>query len=602
MIAALATGHTSRLGRALVGGGIAASVEATLDRGFVVTLRTSPQFIDTAEATLLRELDRLRRERLTDGELQRACNQASRTWWGRFSRLREVASLLGGFEAGEGNALQALEYGARLLGVSTLDVNRVAREIFNAGSLRVVEHLPHGGIDRSFTADAFAATVDSWAPGLGKHVSEDEVRAAPAQPRITEGRPRQSEVQPAWSPIAVPVRDFSTKHGPTAFVAEDQMLPLVSIGVFVAGGRSQETDSQQGLTELLLSVVAWQPDGKLQLIEQLGGELRPVVARDWFGLVVEAPSRNAELVTMALVDLFEHSSLDQKAMELQRRRLDLSAPFLAEEPLARAEELYWQGRFQGHPYGRTRSDTRVLARVTLEDLAMWRATTIGVQTPLVGVVGDSDGSSLVAAFFAEAFERTEAAAPPRVQPLPNLSQSTERAEYRSGRVTSVVVGYPAVTLQEALDALEVVAAWAGSAWGPAGRRLRGVDARATLRSAVARDRIASSILFGFEASPASEPGLTAALDAQVRGLASTPMSDADLRTSKALAAIRLEMAVENPSERLLRYAGETMRGGRAAAAELAPQRVQLITAPLLRQVAEGTFVPSHSGRGMVRAH
>jgi zinc protease len=477
--------------------------------------------------------------------------------------------------------------------------------VFSAANARVAEVLPPDAPARTFTPKAFAETIVAWAPTAAREVAASDVRAADGPAAVPEGaeRHRQPEREDAVVlPVPLAVRDFSTLNGPKAFVREDQSRSLISIGFFYAGGRAAEAAGDRGITELMLRSMVrgsrkYPGDKLVQALEQLGAEVRVVSDIDFFGLVVEAPSRNAEQVFPIAIDMVARPAFEKETVARERDVL-LAAQRLARADAAeRSVELFWQSRYPTHAYGAAAlGQPETVAKLDDEKVRDWYARTAGTTFPLVAIVGDTDGSSLISRFVAEGFDRGEGTPAP-TPGLPAPAAAGEASEPHDRAGTTQTLGFPVQGgAAAALDALDVAIAAAGArALAELGDRL-GI---ATVRATVERRRLAGAARVTAASSTADETRVRDAVAAKLSEVAGASLSDAELGAARGLAITSTLDARQAFTDMLVVYVCSAALGAPLDTVENYAERSSAITAESVRKAA-AAFNPQLAGRGVAR--
>ena len=323
--AILGQGRASRLNRALVDG---QAVVSSVDSGYaaladsgLLTIQMKPaldatagSMIDKAESALFREIERLRHEIPSEGEMARARTLVEKRFVDRVEGYLGRAETLARAEAAGNGFRDSLDYRKLVRDVRAEDVQRAAAAYLNIAGATVHEYEPVNSPARTFDAARFAATVRAWAPGMGEPINPKEVATPDARnspPVIPQGAERSADELAALESLEpLPVKDFSTLNGPLAFVREDHSQAKVTIALLFSGGRAAEDETRSGITELLLRAMLRgtprRPSNEVsQELEQLGAEVDVVAEPDFFGLLAEVPSRNADRTLKILRDLIE---------------------------------------------------------------------------------------------------------------------------------------------------------------------------------------------------------------------------------------------------------------------------------------------------------
>ncbi len=593
-VAALACGRTSRLGRLLVGAGLAASVDGRVvwgERGgaIVVQVGCDPKRIDAVEAALFREIDRFRRERMSDAELQRARNIFELRFVRSVETIEGEAESLATFEQATDDPGARAAFAERVRALGAADVQTAAVRLLASNMAVVDELLPFDAPDRTFTAAAFADTVRAWAPGSSDAVDPSSVRAAEPAATVAEGsrrRQREETGEAVLLPVPVGVRDFSTLNGPKAFVREDQSRPILSIGFYFPAGRASEAADERGITVLMLRAMlegsrARPGDKVLKDLEQLGAEAHAFAGPDYFGIVVDVVSRNADLAMDIAIEAIEHPTFAKEPVARARDALLLDQRAARANAGPRSVELFWQNRFPTHAYGAPELGLPdAVARLTDEKLKAWYARSIASQYPLAGIVGDTDGSSLVSRHLTDSFDRPEGE-PTQSAVLPPPNVTGESVDMTRRNLTVQTLGFPCPGLKwPALDALDVVGAACGAI---VERRRLGGALRTTIDSAVGdesrdRDRALASM----------------------SRVVTTELADDELSAARTAAAVAYYRRGQTFDAMALLYVDAAACGTPLDSVETYGDRIRAITAGDVRRTAAAVMIPATGGRGIVR--
>jgi zinc protease len=606
---ALGGGRMSRLGRALrpVAGvqGVTARFDAFPTSGLMaVVVGADPAAVEAVEAAYFREVDRFRRERMSDGELQRARNLFERRFLDRYETPQGTARLLALFETQAKNFRAAAGYLQKIRTVTAADVQRVAARILSSSRVSVSEYLSPATPVRALTAEQFNALVARWAPDGARDVAATDVKAAADVPVVTDApeRRRQGEVGgTVLTPIPLAVRDFSTYNGPKAFVREDQSRPELAIGFFFGGGRLMEDEAENGITELMLRALLrgtkeHPGDALLLAIEQLGGEVRIVNESDFFGFIVEAPSRNADAMMVLMVLALENPAFDQA--EILRERAGLLSDQLAaaSDPFQRSLVLLRQARAANHAYGRSElGSAEAVAKLTDEKVRAWYHSTIGQQYPLVGIVGDTDGSSLISRHVADGFERSEVLETLSVPSLPPRT-GADGVERRDIAATVQAIG---CTLPSdgtiSVEAFDVAAACAVDGI------LRTLSSKQVAFGHVDvfadRRRMENLAVALVSTTAKAEDATREAVLTEFARVAGAP--DDVLDVGRAGAATAYRARIQDHMVRLMEYVRAIYSGAGISAVDSYAERVRAVTADAAHKAAS-VFIPLRSWRGVVR--
>lgn len=573
-----------------------------------VRMRIDPARIDRAEAEYFREIERFKRELISDGELQRARYLLEKRLLDETESVEDEAISLARAQSLLGDFRHQDALLSRVMRVTAADIQAAAAKYLTLANTSVHEFEPQGAQARTFTPESFAETMTIFAPTLASTVAPDEIKPAPQLRTFKQGEERGPATvgeNIIISEAPLPVKDFSIFRGPRAFVREDRSRPTVSIGVFLQGGRLIEDEATSGMTELMLRVMSrGTQTRKSDLIalelESYGGEIHIVNEPDLFGFVLDVLSRNAEPATRLLLDIVENPYFDKAELARAREMLLADQVVMRHRATARAEELLWSSLYPGHPYGLPRLGLPAPVRAaTVEQLESWHASTVKRQFPLVVIVGDTDGSALVSRVFSEAFKRSETDKSLKVNLPPLTSPPEEKAEAAGTAQTAQAIGIRTAAAEgntpSALAILARAAAW---------RLMTELGAKQGLIDEVIiinDPRLASG---AFGAVIASAPELEAkareALRAEIARLASAPPAEDDFDRGRNAAIGAYAIGLQAHQARAIEYARLVISGRKASDADTQPDLVRAVRQAELKRIAEATLKMSQAGIGIVR--
>ncbi|HLG17696.1 MAG TPA: insulinase family protein [Blastocatellia bacterium] len=611
-------GRASRLARALldeqaVVSAVQSDYVALADAG-LLTIQMKPAFdpsagtlMDKAESALFREIDRLRRVVPSEAELARAKSVLEGRFIDRVESYCDRALLLAHAEAMPSGLRAALDYRRLIREVRAEDVQRAASAYLTLAGASVHEFEPVSAPPRTFDSERFAATVLAWAPGFAEAVSPKEVispdpRNAP--PVIAQGVERPADELAALESIEpLPIRDFSTLNGPRAFVREDHSEPKVTIALLFPGGRIAEDETRSGITEFMLRAMLRgtprRPSNEVSFeLEQLGADVEIIAEPDFFGLVAEVLSRNADRALKIMRDLIEDPAF--RDSDLARARAEQTA--VIRESLgsgaARSRELLFQALFAGHPYSLPpHGRQEVVSKLTGDQVREWHEGAIKRRVPVAIIVGDTEGSALVSGTVADGFKRRETD-PPARYPAAAATKPTDRAEQYKRPQSVLSIGFPgprggsdeALALGLIESAMNVLLGELGSKQGSF------YVARSSSESFLAGGAFRVDIV----TSPENEQRVRTAVVAEIERLAKNGLSVDQVTAARAQTITARLGRLQHRRERALEYARTILYEHRPAEADSLADRLGRITPDEIKRVAGIYLKPSTASLGIVR--
>jgi zinc protease len=586
-------------------------------------LSTTPENFNQAEIGFFDLAQRLRREILPPGELQRAQSMLERWFYDRRARLQNEAEELARSEATGGDYHEADHYVERVRAVTVEQVQRVAAKYLVLPNVTVYEVLPHRVATAGVTAESFAGWIATQVPGIDKAVAANQVKPASPAPLTPQGqreRPGEETDAVIFSLQPEPIHDYSVLRGSRAYVRVDHGRPTVSVGLFFQGGRLFEDASNNGITELTLRAMLrgakskWNPETGAGVergeeaplpaqtiamkLEQLGGEIQLVNEADFFGFILNVLSRNQEPALKLLVDVIERPTFDEGEFTRVRNALLYDLRQQRAQPM----ELAWQALVGQHPYGLPRlGRPEVLQTLTPEHVRAWRDRTIGQQYPLTVIVGDTDGSILISSVIANQFRRRDTERSFRaVVPTPP-AQPQEQVK-PDGKQSALAVGFLGPSGKgdedEVLDVIEHALSGIG---GRLTDQLRDESGIACRVQTVFEPRLLVSAFFtSLTLPPENEARAREALEREFNRLASEPISDEELNLGVNSTIGAQSVELEPHSARVLAYARRVFLNQQPAQVENYADRIRTLTKDKIRAVAGQYFKWNQRGVGIVR--
>lgn len=577
-----------------------------------------PNRIDRAEAEFFREIERFRREIVSEGELQRAKSMLEKFHYDSIATFQNEAELVSDYQIRFGDWRLFDSALNRLRAVTAQEVQQAAARYLTLSSVTVAEYESLNAAPRTFTPEKFAELVVTFAPEAAQPVGVITAKPAIALKIFAQGAERLPDNEGQNIIIAsvpLPIKDFSVLRGPRAYVREDKSLPVLSVAVMFQGGRLVEDQSNSGITELMLRTMAKSTaTRKSDLIalelEAYGGELRIVNEPDFFGFTLDVLSRNAENAVKLLLDIIENPYFGKEEVAREKAILLADQFQHRDDDNARADELLRASLFPGHPYGLPRFGLADAVKVLAEDkLEEWHGKTVKRQYPLVVLVGDTDGSALVSRIFSEGLKRGDLDKTLKVN-LPPLQTSPEdKIEQRARALTTQSIGFriasamPPQLLNQNSNvpddyyAMEMLATMAAS--GKLGEELQVKQGLADWLRIRKDPRLAAGIFsVQFLSLPENEVKAREVLQEQLQKLSAELPSDNEFELGRNAAIGRYAITLQAHPARALEYARAVIFNRDPESVESQPDAIRSVKKSDIKRVA-GKLI--QSGLGVVRA-
>ena len=399
----LGQGESCVLSQKMVRAGIAFRAESVLETAagsgtFWVHLRPDPGKVDQAEVQVLAQIEIVRRQGISPGQLGRAKALLTRDFYQRMENLDQRTLLMARGES-VGQFWDSQLFLRQIQSLEPAQVQKVAKRHFRESNLAVVEYFPKQAEARTFTLDSFREMLQLLIPAsIDAQISETEIVLGSSQ------KQRFAPLKFKSAFVGGDLRATSILRGPSVHFREDRTVPLVHIGLFFPGGRSTESIEQSGITELMVrtsfrSMLKAKGELSWNDLEMMGAEIRVVNEPDFFGLKATVLSRHTSKLFSLLIDWFRSPVLDEEVFEAERRRTQAELQWQEDEWFLRALRRTRQLLFGQHSYALNQLGTKEsLPKLTL---AMTRTRLDSQMTgihPWIFLRGDIQGTSFLGDF------------------------------------------------------------------------------------------------------------------------------------------------------------------------------------------------------------
>lgn len=578
-----------------------------------VQMQVAPDRLDHAEGEYFRQVERFRREVLSEGELQRAKTMMEKRFYDALSSLENETEIVARYQAQYGDFRLLNSHIERIRAVNAQELQQMAAKILAMNRTTVFEYEPRNAPKRTFAQDKFAEAMAILAPLSAQPIKPEDVKPAVALKQFQQGKERNlgsDDEKVIITPMPLPIKDFSIYRGPRAYVREDKSNPTLTVGVFFQGGRLLEDQTTSGVTELMLRVMrkgTIKRKGDLIALEMenYGGEINLVNEPDFFGFTLDTLSRNAEKTLEVLLEIIENPYFDKGEVAREQDALLAQQIQQRDDAIQRPLELAMASLYPGHPYGLPRYGLANAVKAANEDsLEAWYKKTIRRQFPLVILVGDTDGSALVSTMFSEAFKRStgELDQTLKVSLPQSFPSPQELTEQRNRKQTAQVIAFRTPAPAQANGyALNVLQNYASGMGGRFFRELRDKQSLAYTVRLGYDQRLAGGALFAYIAtSPENEARAQEGLVKELENLIKTPPSESEFEQGRNAAVGSYAVALQSNQRRLLEYARAVVFGRKVTDVESQPDLIRTVKKEDLKTVAEALIKMTSAGRGVVR--
>jgi zinc protease len=595
----LGGGRASRLYRAVRERRLASSVTAynytPTDIGvFVAHAETQPENTADAARGIWDQIRTIRDGDLGEFELERAKRIQESHWLRRLEDMEGQANYLAEWEA-LGDWRMGERYLERMLTMTRADVIEAAVRHLDPDNASAVVYRPSATSEVAASRDEMRALL------------EREPRpAALAAPEPYRARPLASGARPEFVREEAGVRVYRSALGTPILVRRKPGSPLMHVGVYGAGGCSDEAQSLGGLTTLTVRAAQKKTATRsaLQIAEEgemLGGSVAGVAGAESFGWAISVPARHLSSAVELLSDVVQHPTFDEDVLETERAVAIADVVAARDDMYRYPMRLATQAAFPGHPYGMPPSGTEeTLRAITRDQVREWHASETLQSASVIAIVGDGDPDELAviaARGFTELRHRE-----PRTVARPSWPRSiTTSAEPRDRAQTALVVLFPSPTRNDpdrfSADMIATVASGLGGRFFD---ELRDKRSLCYTVAAFATDRrLAGTFTSYIATSPQQEEAAREGLLAEFRRLREEPVTAEELTRSQTYMIGSHAIRQQNGGAVLGEMVDAFLFGSLGELLEHDDQ-VRAVTAESMQRVAEKYFDQRRRVEGIVR--
>ncbi|HEX6098383.1 MAG TPA: pitrilysin family protein [Thermoanaerobaculia bacterium] len=441
----LGNGRSSRFFRNVVGADGAATVEASNyaveDIGiFEVQATFDEKNRAEVDRRLLREIERIKAHGPTAFELQLAKNLIESETILDLQSVLGQAQSLGEYEVNGGYRRLGEEL-VELRELTPADVTRVAKQYLTTENMTLFHYRAKGTPE--MTRDQALAFVRQSVASAPEALASEVAAAPSAQATRAARASRAAEVS-------------KLSNGATLIVEERTGAPVVTVGVYFRGGRSDENSANAGITRLTAAAMrrGTTTRGAEQIdreIEFLGTQIGTDMARDYFGFAVDVVSRNVRPAVSLLADVVLNPTFPAKGVDEEKHLQKAVIRRNADSATARPSQLMYEAMYRNHPYALPAEGyVSSVDAASADALRAWWQGHVTADDALIVVIGDihaDDAKQLAEQAFAKLLKRT---APRAGTALPLMAQGrADVIEYRDRKQSAITVGFPAIRYTDA---------------------------------------------------------------------------------------------------------------------------------------------------------
>ena len=379
---------------------IDASAYTPLDRGlFSVGFETDAKRMLDATRRIIEETDRLRHERISQIELDRArINFLASDQFDRES-VSGIASKLGSFENMGGGWEREAEALETLRGATPDDLLRVAQKYLLPEALTIAALIPEA-TDANLDEDAIRQAVSQGLEAAAIAPTEVEEATADAPLDLPDGDVTAHRLR--FSPMRTTADgagerlDATLDSGLSLHILRRPEVPVVAVRLATLGGLLCENQAQSGLTRFLAAM--WSRGTRThdaaafaRQIEGLAADVGGFSGRNSIGITLDCLSETLEPAFNLFADAVLEPRFDREEIERERRESLAAIERRVDRLGQRAFQLFAETEFKTHPYRMTvLGEADSVGGFSRDDLIAHSERLMSANRAAIAVVGDVD--------------------------------------------------------------------------------------------------------------------------------------------------------------------------------------------------------------------
>ncbi len=578
---------------------------------FTITLGLEARNINQAEVSTFAELERIKDGSLTEIDVERAKKLLELDIYLERERLNDLAFQLGRYEH-LANPIEWKSQVRKIQAVTREQVIRVCKRHFSLPHCSLLEYQPLSALPRNFTPDSYQQFLKQALP-LAVEEAREGGRLEELYGSSLKGRPPPSRrtvpSEISSASVVYPLKKYSILRGPDVLVKEGRALPLVSLGIFFAGGRAFESIRQNGITELMVRSSV-KGAGRLTapqlaaIFENQGSRIELKVEPDFFGYVVTGLSESFEVCAETLAEIVKEPRFDEDQVKREKTVLLAEAARLNDSTLLYPQQLFFQAVYGDHPYGLPPyGSAPSITTLTREDLIAWHKRFVQNSIPVVVVAGNTEGSS-IASRLSTRFSSSDLSSLDWKASLPvkRLEANRERIEQRERNQTGTVLGFLGPGAREpdcyALTVLQSALS------GPGGRFFDEFPDKQGLAYTVVvsqKRQVLGGTFYAYVAtSPEYEQLALTGLKRQFERLLTDPLSEEEMKLGKNFSTGMYYVQLQQRAEQVFEFARSIIFGRSTEEITDYPKELQNVDHEIMGQVVRRYIHTSQLAVGMLK--
>lgn len=421
-----------------------------IDGGTVgVSMSGEPDRMKETESALLALLEQSRSQTITQEELDSAVNSVlAREFFGR-SELSGIGRAAGLAVLQEEPGADEV-YVARVRAVRPEDLVAVANEYLDLRKAAIIEAMPASVADSLDARDGYegrirdALKMNQAAYGKGPKVAQSH----PSSRRARIDAPLAKIPSAPFDPGRARVERTVLPGGLRVLHSEDRSVPIVTVGVYLAGGVRYENEKNNGVTALVREALLTTRDPKANgapyrfSLADLGS-LQPYQDKDMWGFSLAVPATSWKEAVTRLGAMFAHPELDTITVDATRIQILTALDKWLEDDQAQRARLIFPTKYHASGYRLPGLGTRLsVLTMPQDEVEDWYKKFVVRENLVVAVFGDVPQGE--AAPSVEAAFRGVSSSPFRPGPIPkeeDFEGFRERWELGQGPDNTVTLAF-----------------------------------------------------------------------------------------------------------------------------------------------------------------
>lgn len=560
-----------------------ASCYTPLDAGvFGVALDCEAQCAAPALEAVLRETERLRREAVSEEELERARRNflATRAW--ERESVSGMAHKMGNSLLLAGNADYEDAWLERVRAATQRDLLRVAQEWLPPARITLAAVLPEPQAE-ALDAAGVAAAVQRGCESTAQLFAAPRALSAAHPARAESAQPRGAAADAARCAEAG-IHGYTLANGVRIFVQPRSANPVVAARAALIGGQLAEDEESAGLSQFLAGMwlrgtASRSAADFAARVESLAADVDGFSGRNSSGLSLDCTVEQFP----ATLDLFAEALLApafaQEEIERERRETLAAIARRQDRLSARAMDLFARTHFARHPYRLPLAGSaETVARFDRAQIEAHHQRLVRGGNLVIAVAGDVEPAAAAAA-VARRFGALPEGPPPPLPPAESAPTAPRRAAEKLSRAqVHLVTGFRGLALDDSdRPALEVLVQLLG---GHSGRLFMDLRERQGLAYTVSAFEVAGlapgwfAVYMG-TAPEKAEQALAGMRDALRRACDSPPPAE-EFERARCCLIGNHAISRQRSAARAMHMALDATYGLGAAADEFHPEQLRAV--------------------------